>query len=584
MRAAQDISRRKVMGVYYTPVRLAEFLASHLVRQVSSDARLRILDPACGDGVLLEALLVALRQRGINECEACGVEVEEEALLAAGARLSRFENINLHLIHGDFLDLVAGGNGQRELWEASHRSLEVDQAFDLVIANPPYVRTQALGAERARQLAQRFGLTGRVDLYHAFIVGMTEALRGGGAMGIITSNRFLSTLGGASIRRYLAREFDIDEVIDLGDTKIFSAAVLPAIFVGRRRRDSQSGRTSPHARFIKVYSRRDVSDEEAAVLRSGGDLFDILNCGRSGCYRVSEGVFEVTCGDLELDRDSGRMWCLTTRGEAEWVARVRGASAGVLGDVAVVRVGIKTTADEVFIRSDWDSLPPPMRPEPELLRPLISHEHTRRWVPSTEDVPPLRVLYPHEVSGGVRKVVDLGRYPRAKAYLESHRDRLEKRRYVKEAGRQWYEIWVPQDPQGWSAPKIVFPDISPDPRFGLDLQGRLVDGNCYWITLRPGPDPDTIYLLLGVANSRLMSRFHDLAFNNKLYASRRRYMTQYVSQYPYPDIASPASRKLIALVKEAVQTRASAEDEWLDAQVDGLVEEAFGLLSCEAAP
>src|SRR5256885_12094823 len=47
--------------------------------------------------------------------------------------------------------------------------------------------------------------------------------------------------------------------------------------------------------------------------------------------------------------------------------------------------------------------------------------------------------------------------------LERHREALEARRYVVEAGRQWYELWVPQDPAAWEAPKLVFRDISEHP-------------------------------------------------------------------------------------------------------------------------
>lgn len=587
--SSTKVSRQKAMGVHYTPPLLGHFVADRLVRQVEhpSDALLRILDPACGDGVLLEALLRSLQGAGIGRCEVFGVEADEGALTAAQSRLGRFEQASRRLILGDFLDLSTRGNDQRDLLESRPSAPGLDQAFDIVIANPPYVRTQVLGADRSQQLAARFGLTGRVDLYHAFLVATTEALRPGGVMGIITSNRFLTTLGGSAIRSYLARQYEIDEVIDLGDTKLFAAAVLPAIFIGRRRREISPRRIPRPARFIKIYSQANATDDESADLSSGASIFDVLSRGKPGCYRVPEGVFKLTRGDLVLDRDPAQVWSLITAQEAEWLQRVRAESCGLFGDIAAVRVGIKTTADDVFIRSDWDTLPLKIRPEPELLRPLLRHEDARRWILPRGTQPAARVLYPHEVSGGCRRAVDLRRYPRAKAYLESHKERLERRHYVVEAGRQWYEIWVPQDPDAWVAPKIVFPDISPEPRFYLDLDGRLVDGDCYWITLLPGVPPDTIYLLLGVANSSLMSRFHDLAFNNKLYSARRRYITQYVAKYPYPSLVSLASQKLVSLVKQIVRDCRSvvgcSSTRRIDTQVDSLVEEAFGLRPGEAA-
>ena len=62
--------------------------------------------------------------------------------------------------------------------------------FDAVIANPPYVRTQVLGAATAQELARRFRLTGRVDLYHAFAKAIANVLKPGGILGLLTSNRF----------------------------------------------------------------------------------------------------------------------------------------------------------------------------------------------------------------------------------------------------------------------------------------------------------------------------------------------------------------------------------------------------------
>lgn len=579
-KANPDARRRKALGEHYTPQLLAKFLADRLAEKVErkSDVPLRILDPACGDGVLLEALLRSLSEVGFGRFEVTGIEADESALTVARSRLDQFSMQGLHLLHGDFLDRVPLGNSQRDLSEISMKVPELHQAFDVVIANPPYVRTQVLGAERAQRLAARYRLTGRVDLYHAFLVAATEALCPKGLMGIIISNRFLVTQGGASVRGYLAREYEIDEVIDLGDTKLFAAAVLPAIFIGHRR-EEPADRGSHAARFIKIYSTGKTATCGLSNCGSVASVYDVLRRGENGAYRISNDVFNLTSGDLIIGHDPSQVWALTTAHENEWLRRTRSSAAGIIGDIATVRVGIKTTADEVFIRSDWDTLPLDTQPEVELLRPLLRHEDACRWSLHRGYRPAAKVLYTHETSVGRRRVIDLLDYPRATAYLESHRSRLEGRRYVLESGRQWYEIWVPQDPAAWAAPKIVFPDISSEPRFQLDLNGLLVDGDCYWLTLRPGVPPDAIYLILGLANSSFLARYHDLAFDNKLYSRKRRYMTQYVSKYPYPHLDSSACRKLIALVKRIVHVnRDSASDtqmvEW-GQQVDSLVEEAF---------
>jgi hypothetical protein len=185
------------------------------------------------------------------------------------------------------------------------------------------------------------------------------------------------------------------------------------------------------------------------------------------------------------------------------------------------------------------------------------------------------VLYPHSLQDGKRVAVDLGRYARARAYLETHRARLARRKYVIDAGRQWYEIWVPHQPADWAEPKIVFPDIAEEPRFYLDSSGAVVNGDCYWMTLRPGFDPAWLYLILGIANSSFITEYYDLAFHNKLYAGRRRYMTQYVRRFPLPDPSTATASEIVDLVAQLVNGREIEAQ--IEARIDGLVWRSFGL-------
>jgi hypothetical protein len=186
------------------------------------------------------------------------------------------------------------------------------------------------------------------------------------------------------------------------------------------------------------------------------------------------------------------------------------------------------------------------------------------------------VLYTHAVENGKRVVIKLKDYPRARAYLESHKERLSSRRYVIEAGRRWYEIWVPHNPLDWARPKIVSPDIVEEPRFCFDASGAIVNGDCYWMTLRPGFKSDWLLLLLAVANSSFVTRYYDIAFHNKLYAGRRRFMTQYVKKFPLPRLETSVAQRIIQVVGERIANKACDEDrEW---EIDNLVWGSFGLV------
>ncbi len=569
------------MGAHYTPAPLARFVADKAIAYLerSRSELLRVLDPACGDGQLLNAAIEALLEHGIKNWQAVGVEADAQALGEARNRLAHPGGV-VHLIQGDFLRVASEFTPQQELWSEQDASAGLGSRFDLVIANPPYVRTQVLGAAEAQRIANRYDLSGRVDLYHAFIRAIGDVLRNGGILGIITSNRFMTTLAGKAIRSYLTTQLEVLDVIDLGDTKLFEAAVLPAVLIARRK-NRVKGPKSYTVPFTRIYSHtRSVQEDETPARVSGG-IIEALAFGDEGIVDAPEGTFAITRGHFAVTPGATDVWRLVSSQESEFLSRIREYSHQVIEDVAFVRVGIKTTADEVFIRKNWAALPREKCPESELLRPILSHEDARRWALPGRYVPAARVLYPHLVSGNGKRVINLADYPGTRRYLESFRSRLEARSYVAEAGRRWYEIWVPQDPAAWVSPKIVFPDISAEPKFYLVYEEYLVNGDCYWITLRPGTPEETLYLILGVANSDLMTRFHDAAFSNKLYSARRRYITQYVARYPLPHPDTPAALRVSTLTRELVEQtkQQSALDSirQLEHDINVAVYEAFGI-------
>jgi methylase of polypeptide subunit release factors len=552
---------RKRNGVHYTPPALATFLATEMVSQLDMTRSLTVLDPACGDGALLRAFAAALTPEQRRRTTLVGCETDEHALAEAGNALAACDVAGVSLHRRDFLESENGDESGRD-----------DRCcYDVVIANPPYVRTQTLGAERAHRLAKRFELTGRVDLAYAFVRAIRDVLRPGGVLGLLTSNRFLSVKAGAAVRALLRQDFDLRAIYDLGDTRLFSASVLPSVVIATRRQAGAPTDERAGPNYSRIYALAGVDSEG---IRRPELLRTLADRSVAGVVQTREGQFRIERGLLASMSDINAVWRLAEpRGDA-WLAHVKSAQAATFGDVATVRVGIKTTADEVFVRDDWDTLPEGLRPEAELLRPLITHREAARWTVNARHTS-RRVLYPHTTRDGRRAPIELEAFPKAAAYLRSHEERLKRRQYVANVGRRWYEIWVPHDPAAWTMPKIVFPDIAESPRFGLDTSGAIVQGDCYWMTLKPGVDPDWLPIILAVANSSLATTFYDLMFHNKLYAGRRRYMTQYVEQFPLPALQRSETRNVVALVERLCA--APTEHGVIDVEIERLLKRAFEL-------
>ena len=117
-------ARRLELGQWFTPPEVADLaLALALPGQRE---QLRLLDPACGDGVFLA------RARVAGCTNLVGIELDPEAAAAARAAVP-----GARIAQGDLFDL------------------EPDQGFDVVVGNPPYVRQERIGPRQKDRVRLR---------------------------------------------------------------------------------------------------------------------------------------------------------------------------------------------------------------------------------------------------------------------------------------------------------------------------------------------------------------------------------------------------------------------------------------------
>ncbi len=561
-----SVSSVKATGETYTPSHLARFVANQIgnaaaISETLEEA-LSLFDPAVGDGELLVALVEKLQTITTRQITVYGFDTSSNALAVARARLLELlPSTAVQLRQESFLDFMAGqGSEARTLFAPSH---SFPPTFDCVIANPPYVRTQILGAQETQRITASFGLSGRVDLYHVFLLGISAALKSTGTAGVIVSNRFMTTRGGASIRAALRSRLNLLHIWDMGDTKLFDAAVLPAVILSSGTHKENAGAA---ARFTSIYETSEASTQTAE-----DPLHALSMSGRIG---VSDGrKFLVKHGTLASANVADDLWRIATDDGDDWLATVQKNSWGTFRDIGKVRVGVKTCADKVFISSKWSDLP--VEEQPELLRPLTTHHIAQRFRAGAGKK--YCILYPHQSAAGKRAAIDLSSHPKSRAYLEQHRTTLEARTYLMSGGRSWYELWVPQDPGAWAAPKLVFRDISERPTFWMDLDGTIVNGDCYWLTAEGEDQEDLLWLAGAVANSSFIEAFYDHRFNNKLYSGRRRFITQYVELFPLPNPSSEIAKEICAGARRLYEQIGSPGAKALETHLDQLVWTAFGL-------
>jgi SAM-dependent methyltransferase len=203
---------RKALGAYYTPPAIAAWLGSELVAATSTSERvLRALDPASGDGELLEAVRSAARPGGVRMV---AVDIDEVAVEQARRRLGGSATV----IHGDGLTArLADLDGSKP---------------DVVIANPPWGASLPRSASDYRDAG--FTLArGQFDSYDLFVEAAIRTVVPGGVIGLVLPDSLLLPEHEAT-RRLLLAETQLLRLVRLGEG-IFDGVFRGALLLVARR-------------------------------------------------------------------------------------------------------------------------------------------------------------------------------------------------------------------------------------------------------------------------------------------------------------------------------------------------------------
>lgn len=114
----------------------------------------------------------------------------------------------------------------------------LDDGFDVVIGNPPYVQIQKFtAAHKAAWVEQKFKTyTASADIYCLFYERGVRLLKDGGHLSYITSNKWMRAGYGEALRQYLANDVETQSVMDFGMAQNFGAATTYTCIVQLAKR------------------------------------------------------------------------------------------------------------------------------------------------------------------------------------------------------------------------------------------------------------------------------------------------------------------------------------------------------------
>ena len=180
----------KLRGGFYTDPDIAAFLARWVLERKPKS----ILEPSCGDGAFLHALVAEPNGRS-SRIEAWELDPSEAAKAAERAKRALEADVEVHT--GDFLK-----------WFIFHGD-QVDR-FDAVVGNPPFVRYQYLAAEQqflAERIFARSGLpfTKHTNAWAPFVIASLSLLAPGGRLAMVIPSEILHIRHAQGLRTELLR-------------------------------------------------------------------------------------------------------------------------------------------------------------------------------------------------------------------------------------------------------------------------------------------------------------------------------------------------------------------------------------------
>ncbi len=367
----------------------------------------------------------------------------------------------------------------------------IKNGFDVVIANPPYIRIQALKELAPLEVeyykkAYKAAGKGNYDIYVVFVEKGLALLNKHGRLSFILPHKFFNAQYGEALRALIARHHYLSEVVHFGDKQVFEQATTYTCLMFL----DKEGVT--HCRVVKV--------DDLVAWRNTGEAVEGLVPAKS------------------ITQDE---WNFVIGGGTDLFERLSKMPVKLENITNRIFQGLKTSADKIYIVEERIREANRVKVfsrekdaeywlEPNLLHPLIKGGDSRRYSLTRTN---RLILFPY-----IKKVNSItallpetslqADYPLTWAYLKDNKKYLEDREDGKMRGASWYSYGRNQALDVMPLPKIFTPDIAAHASFSLDATGDIffTGGVAGGYGILVSPEYSREYIL-GLVNSKLLEWF-----------------------------------------------------------------------------
>jgi type I restriction-modification system DNA methylase subunit len=468
-------------------------------------------------------------------------------------------------------------------WEKEFLEIMKQGGFDVVIGNPPYVRSITL--KETNPLLWEFcrsrykaASAREWDIYLVFVEKGLSLLKGNGKLGYILPNKFLNSQVGENLRAILSEGKHLEKLIHFGALQIFQGATTYTCLLFLDREGKKQAKIARYVGPVNEPVTLDSLPEKAPDSWATSEVSSKKLTPAPWEFSVPGGVLE------KLKKWPGLM------------------------NIAQIFKGTGTNADRVYLVEDRGRERGLIRTysaekdaeyllEPTFLKPALRGRSIGRYELLDQR---LLLIVPYEIVDGKnalvsqKKLYDLA--PRTLEYLKECKPRLDERENGRFKGENWYCYGRPQNMDRFEVPeKIVLPDVTNRGSCFLDRERRWLLDTAYAIALKPNTLVDLRYIL-GILNSPLLTYFLKQT-GTILRGGYFRMKTAYLNPFPIRPINfhGPTDKachdtivkfveQMLSLHKQCAaaktpdeKTRIQRQIDATDQQIDHLVYKLYGL-------
>ncbi|MDB5050529.1 MAG: hypothetical protein JWO30_3600 [Fibrobacteres bacterium] len=550
----------RAYGSVYTPQYIARFFARFISTRFTQSqiSSLKIVDPACGSGIFLRTLLessveAGFQQDSIHQLSSIfgnimGADVDENATFATRLSLSL-----LHLVlTGSLPDSLNIENAEAIEYFSTHN--EHDEAFDVVVANPPYVPIEKQSQEMRDKVSTFLATlaSGRVDLYVPFLLIALKLLKPGGYGCFVLPHSFLLSKSTLRIRQRLSEDCYIHCIADLSDVRVFGdVGAYPILFIFQKK---ASKIEQIDALVVKCKEFPGQALQEAIIGKTTENKFFSI-------YKVTQAIFQSD------------QWVILPAAEHR-INRKLGALRP-LSDFLYVKQGVVTGADDIFFRTARDVT----KKEREIWISLLKDKEMLPYsVPAETE---LLLFYPFIDNEKLSENVLRKRFPETWRYLVANKLALSKRSSLERYGKTWWEPMWPRLPEELLRPKLVTPHLILIPRFSIDLEGeKAVTRSPFLYPIESGADEDLLKYFLAILNSST-AFWHLSSYSHRYRGGYLMLEPKTLKNLPVPDpssVGSASISRIVKLIDKRIAPKISSSSAVeIEKEIDDLVASMYSL-------